>query len=292
MKNTIKETTIEKNLSESSIRLNTGRVFYAIRKFHGYGQSELAKEFNLSQSNISKIENGILAPDLFFWMEFTRAFKVQDPNCFYYGSAEIEDIPRLGKVEMSFYKRSGLKIPKHYFSIPLMTSRKIRPLIEVFEKTLTKEWNKFLSDSKIPGAIFDILNFPIPTLLVKDVADFFQKHAVKLDFAADLNLMTQANHGLIFDDYAHASTPVHMLKYFIQKQREYGIGLEYSIAEEKGNELTVHVHVSPQLINFLSKQNQDMTTNKLFNFSAQYPLYLMRTRVPQVNPKVVILPQK
>ncbi|MEK6624598.1 MAG: helix-turn-helix transcriptional regulator [Bdellovibrionota bacterium] len=264
------------NETDALLRLKAGRVIYAIRKFHNYGQVELAKEFNVSQSNVSKIESGLLAPDLRLWMDLTRAFKVRDPYCFYYGTAEIENIPQLSKVGKSFYKSVGFKIPKNYISEPLVTSRKIRPFIDVFETTYAKAWNEFLSETNIPAGIFDILNFPIPSLMVKDLADFIQKNASKLDFTKDLNLMSQTNHGLLFEDYASASTPFNLLKYFVHKQKDYGIDVEYSIAEEKEHESAINVHISPQLLNIFSKK--DLATNKFFNFSAQYPMLLMKSK--------------
>ncbi|MBI2519506.1 MAG: helix-turn-helix transcriptional regulator [Bdellovibrio sp.] len=262
--------------TETVLRSKAGRVVYAIRKFHGYGQMEISKDFRVSQSNVSKIESGILAPDLRLWMELTRAFKVKDPYCFYYGSAEIENIPQLSKVGKSFYKGTGFKIPKHYLSDPLITSRKMRPLIDVFEASYEKAWNKFLTDTKIPQGIFDILNFPIPALMVKDMADFMQTQTSKLDISKDLNLMSQINHGLLFEDYAHFSTPVSVLKHFIHKQRDYGIDFEYTLSEEKGCETTVSVQMSPQLLNVVAKK--DLNANKFFNFSAQYPLLLMKSK--------------
>lgn len=262
--------------TEPSLRIKAGRVVHAVRKFHNYGQMELAKEFNVSQSNVSKIESGILAPDLRLWMELTRAFNVKDPYCFYYGTAEIENIPQLSKVGKSFYKSIGFKIPKSYLSDPLITTRKIRPFIDVFETSLEKAWNEFLADTRIPAGIFDILNFPIPSLMMKDLAEFIQKYAAKLDFAKDLQLMTQTNHGLLFEDYESASTPFNVLKYFVNKQRDYGIDVEYTIGEDKGHESTVNVHVSPQLLNIFSKK--DLVSSKFFNFSAQYPLLLMKAK--------------
>ncbi|HAZ11628.1 MAG: hypothetical protein A2X86_18050 [Bdellovibrionales bacterium GWA2_49_15] len=267
--------------TEPSLRLKAGRVVYAVRKFHNYGQMELAKEFNVSQSNVSKIESGILAPDLRLWMELTRAFKVKDPYCFYYGSAEIENIPQLNKVGKSFYKSVGFKIPKHYISDPFITSRKVRPFIDVFETSLEKAWNEFLADTSIPSGIFDILNFPIPSLMMKDLADFIQKHAAKLDFTKDLNLMSQVNHGLLFEDYVSASTPFNVLKQFVHKQREYGIDFEYAITEEKGCESSVSAQVSPQLLNIFAKK--DLATNKFLNFSAQYPLLMMKSKDPNTK---------
>lgn len=273
-------------MNQSMLRLNAGRVIHAIRKFHGYGQIELAKEFRFSQSNVSKVESGILELDLFFWLELTRTLHVKDPYCFYYGTAEIEGIPKLGKVDKSFYKRVGFKIPKHYLSDPLITSRKVRPLIEVFERILAKPWNTFLKESKIPRVMFDILNFPIPSFLVKDLADFTHKHAAKLDWVKDLNLTSQKNHGLMFQDYASASTTFNVLKHFIHKQREYGIDHEYLIAEENGHESIVHVHASPELLKVFSKK--DLETNKFLNFSAEYPRHLMKMKNQNAGTRLVL----
>ena len=269
------------NENEPALRLKAGRVVHAIRKFHGYGQMELAKEFQVSQSNVSKIESGILAPDLRLWMELTRAFKVKDPYCFYYGTAEIETIPQLNKIGKTFYKGTGFKIPRKYLSDALITSRKIRPLIDMRESNLEKQWNEFLDDTKIPREIFDILNFPIPSLIVKDFADFIQRYSSKIDFAKDLDFASQVNHGLMFEDYSRLSTPLNVLKHFVHKQKEYGLDLEYSISEDKGNESSVSVEISPQLLNIFPKK--ELANNRFFNYSAQYPLLLMKIKSPTEN---------
>jgi len=274
-------------MRDSILRTNAGRVVHAVRKFHGYGQVELAQEFKLSQSNISKIESGILIPDLFFWMDFSRAFSVSDPYCFSYGAAEIRGIPKLGKVERSFYKRVGFKIPRDLLSDPLITSRKIRPLIHVFEKNLTKPWGAFLEATKIPAPMFDILNFPIPTLVVKALADFAQQYDSKLDIYKDLNLTAQVNHGLLFEDYARASTTFTVLQRFIHRQRDYGIEMEYLISEEKEHESTVKIHVSSQMLDVFSRK--ELLTNKFLNFSANYPLHLMKMKDQAANPRMIFM---
>ncbi|OFZ15375.1 MAG: hypothetical protein A2X86_19720 [Bdellovibrionales bacterium GWA2_49_15] len=273
-----------KNPSEKSVlscedkmlRLNAGRVVYAVRKFHGYGQMELAEEFNISQSNISKIEAGVLAPDLRFWMDFIRVFRVKDPFCFYYGTAEIDGIPKLGQVGKNFYKGLTFRIPKHYQTDPVITSRKIRPMIEVLEKTLEKPWHAFLAETKIPHGIFDILNFPLPGLLIKDLADFFNKHAEKINFGVELNIETQGNHGLLFKDYDSSRTPLNVLKHFIQKQREYGVDFEYTMAQENGDVSSIGIKALPALTALVLEKN--LPENIFFNVCAQYPLYLMRMK--------------
>ncbi|HAZ13192.1 MAG: hypothetical protein A2X86_16025 [Bdellovibrionales bacterium GWA2_49_15] len=274
------------NRDEPALRLKAGRVFQAVRNFHDYGQMEVAREFQISQSNVSKIEVGILAPDLRFWMEFTRAFNVKDPYCFNYGSAEIDGIPKLGHVGKKFYMSTGFRIPKCYQkSEALITSRKIRPLIEVFEQSLEKPWNAFLSDTGIPCGIFDILNFPLPALMVQDLATFFNKYAAKINFGVNLDITSQVNHGLMFQDYDSIKTPLNVLKHFIHKQKEYGVDFEYAIPQGNGNESSISIEILPTLAELVSKK--ELANNRFFNICAQYPLFLMKMKDVSTNPRLI-----
>lgn len=53
-------------------------IFKAIRKKHRISQAELAESLKISQSRISKIENGTLTLSIDVWFEFCRMFSI-DP---------------------------------------------------------------------------------------------------------------------------------------------------------------------------------------------------------------------
>ena len=112
--------------------------------------------------------------------------------------------------------------------------------------------------------------------MVKDFADFVQKYSNKFDLAKDVDFTSQVNHGLLFEDYSRFSTAFNVLKHFVHKQKEYGLDLEYSLAEDKGQESAVSVSISPQLLSIFPKK--ELANNRFFNFSAQYPLFLMKMK--------------
>lgn len=140
------------------VTLNIAALFKSTRKFHKLHQTEFSAILGVTQGTISKIESGLMSPELGLWFRFLKAFNIQDPYCFTYAGVEFSDNTfKVLKTEGSVLApRFNFKEDQYIFTV-----QKIRPLFDFVLKNHPKAFETFLKENKIAVEIFYILNHPL-----------------------------------------------------------------------------------------------------------------------------------
>lgn len=141
------------------MKTHTGSLFRDLRKLYGYTQVEMAEKLNVSQSTISKVESEVFVPELTLWFDFVREFGVLDPYCFYYGTAELRDIPNLSLANKDNWHGAWAAKHKKKFSV---TVRALAPLITHLKTHANAPLKTLLGKHGATPAVLTVLNYPVP----------------------------------------------------------------------------------------------------------------------------------
>lgn len=176
-----------------------GTILKAVRKFNGLQQEEVATILEVTQGTVSKIEKGLMQPELGLWFKFLKAFKVTDPYCFSYGGVDLlEDsfsqlkssTPRL--IPLFDFKKDEI----------ICTVRTIRPLYDYLMKVHAKSFEEFMSKNKISNELFYILNHPLSVSFIDTLFNYL--HEIKINKITlphlNLNFESAYNFSTISDD--------------------------------------------------------------------------------------------
>lgn len=168
---------IEKTTSSQYVA-NMGLIIKAARKYCGTTQSNLGNIINISQSNISKYENGEHELNAIQWMSFCSHYQI-DPNSMFYGKIEViapkeEDSPgdfhREVKLRESVAKVGTYKLPARYGFMMGSTVRTAYPFIQLFKRELgEKAFVEFCQSIKMDPFYFVIMSNPINLYFIEDL---------------------------------------------------------------------------------------------------------------------------
>lgn len=179
-------------------------IFKATRKFNRLQQTELAAILEVTQGTISKIESGIMHPELGLWFRLLRAFNISDPYCFTYGSLEFN------KDAFNSLKDNGSPLmPEFTFKNEktIFTARMIRPIFDLVIKTHSKAFEAFLKKHKISVEIFYILNHPLTLNFIEVFFAFLQKNQINEKSLALLSLNFNSSYGALSNTLLKANSP-------------------------------------------------------------------------------------
>lgn len=162
------------------MKTHTGSLFRDLRKLFGYTQIEMASRLNVSQSTISKVESEVFVPELTLWFDFVREFGILDPYCFYYGTAELRDIPNLFEANKTGWY--GVWAPKHKKKMS-MTVRALGPLITHLKTHAPQQLKTLLSKNGATPVVLTVLNYPVPWDVVWGLFELAQECKVSFNLA-------------------------------------------------------------------------------------------------------------
>lgn len=154
-------------------------LFRAIRKFNGLYQADFAKILGVTQGTISKIESGLLGPELILWFKLLKVFKIKDPYCFTYKGLEFSSEVIQGLATTPSRLAPGFVFDEKNC---ITTVRKIRPIFDYLFANNQKLLNKFLEKNSIAIELFYILNHPLNDEIVNLLFDFLDSHKFNSQF--------------------------------------------------------------------------------------------------------------
>lgn len=157
---------------EQALREKTSRVMRAVRKNAGLTQTDIAERLQTSQSAISKIEAGTLAPPLMIWMAFCKEMGIDPAISCETGLVDFSTTAAQSIAPNSAQKDDPkFKIPARYLSNPGTTSRWILPLLILYHSRHgTERLTAFLKTKmQIDPDFFVILNFSVNFQFMNDL---------------------------------------------------------------------------------------------------------------------------
>jgi transcriptional regulator with XRE-family HTH domain len=69
-----------KELESALFKLKMANFIKDIRKAHNLKQTEMSARLGVTQGTISKIESGVMAPDLATYLKFKKEFMIDNDN--------------------------------------------------------------------------------------------------------------------------------------------------------------------------------------------------------------------
>jgi len=239
------------------INRNTARVIEDVRKYHGVRQAELAKLMGITQPTISKIENGVLLPDLTVWLNFVRHFKLLDPYCCYYGKAELAELPSISQLKLKAWKDGPWTLAKDQQQF-VVTVRPLLPVIDFLRKFAEDDFSDLCETYEVKAHIFSILNLPLPWVFVKDL--FQLLHHTAPSFSLDAHKLPHTELGVAKQMFAQ-NRSLEDFKRVITENRDLFFAELHSDARTKKS--AVIPQDTPKFI-----------VNSLDSYMKRYPAYV------------------
>jgi DNA-binding XRE family transcriptional regulator len=244
---------------------NIAAIFKATRKLKRLQQTEFAAILEVTQGTISKIESGIMHPELGLWFKFLRAFNISDPYCFTYGGVEFsEDTFQTLKLEgSSLLPQFDFSSEKTIFNV-----RTIRPIFDFLMKGHQKVLEAFLKKHKIGIEVFYILNHPLPFSFADAFFSFLQENKINEKSVALLDLSFASAYGAQAESVLKSHSPE---MFFDVLNKEKDALMKYKINAD-AKQYTVS----------LNKKNLSMvdtlaTKDLVLNYNLLYPYHFLKS---------------
>jgi DNA-binding XRE family transcriptional regulator len=189
--------------------VHISNIFKATRKFNRLQQSDFAAILEITQGTVSKIESGLMLPELTLWFKFLKYFQISDPYCFTHGGVEFHDkaIQTILNNGSSLAPISKIDIKKK-----LLTVRIIRPIFDYLFKKHLKSFEDFLKEQKVSIEIFYIFNHPLSQKFVESIFSFLQSQGINSKNLALLDFNVNNTYGSQPLDPSNE----HQLEYFFK----------------------------------------------------------------------------
>jgi DNA-binding XRE family transcriptional regulator len=218
----------EKRSTMQEMKTHTGSLFRNLRTLFGYTQIEMASRLNVSQSTISKVESEVFVPELTLWFDFVREFGLLDPYCFYYGTAELRDIPNLFDANKTGWH--GVWAPKHKKKMS-MTVRALGPLLTHLKTHAPMQIKTLLSKNGATPVVLTVLNYPVPWDVVWGLFELAQDCKVSFNLA---NLAPQqSEQGFIFSRFSTLQTREDYLEFVRTHAGDYFGSIQLGATKEE-----------------------------------------------------------
>lgn len=257
----------------------TGNILKAGRKLLGFNQIELASTLGVSQSNISKLENGLLAPTLQEWVNFCDLLSID--NHFTYKSGVIEAPV---KKNSSFYNQeSGFKCNKNFLNNQFLKMREILPIVDFLGE---KGWKEFCSGKIDPHASF-VLNAPVSMELLLDLI-LWTKNTRGVDPS---DILKKGNpeprlHGSLAVEYSKKKSFVNLLESYIKNMNHYESVFNYK-GEMDGEEFKLSFSLPDSIKELASEKPERSSLESYVGYKAARVVSLLKEFSKQkVNSKV------
>ncbi|MBD65839.1 MAG: hypothetical protein CME62_11575 [Halobacteriovoraceae bacterium] len=151
--------------SDNNVRQKTAKLIRAGRKLRKFKQAEMASQLGITQSMISKLESGILAPDAGLWYEFCQMMDINADLT--YNSGLIFTATPKEKLDSQIFKLGKVK------SETMIKVKECIPFIRSIEElNFQHDFQAYLKENKIDADVFVVPNYEVPLNLLGIIFDF------------------------------------------------------------------------------------------------------------------------
>ncbi|HLE12421.1 MAG: hypothetical protein A2504_01425 [Bdellovibrionales bacterium RIFOXYD12_FULL_39_22] len=237
------------NPSEAESAPKVARMVRCARKLSGLTQKEVCSNLRISQSYLSKIENGINVPSVVFWAEFCQLTGVNMDSVI---NGYLDDMT-FSQVESGRIS-SGIEIPQRYSYLRSMKIRGLNTLI-FFAKNLMGNdgFEKTVTEMGIDPDYF--CNYD-NQLNINFLTDFLQKiKKSATEASVDTNnifalVKQESIHGNFAKKLFSDNDPISLIKRLVRNAKKYESNFSYEILDESKNKLVFSLTPEGHLAEF------------------------------------------
>jgi DNA-binding XRE family transcriptional regulator len=243
-----------------------GRLLRYLRKSNSIKQSEMAELLNVSQSMISKLENGTLDLDFKTWVIVQREFKLSTYDMAYGYVDSLK--PLQNKSSIDSKSQHQFRIPSRYAKLPGSSARSTRPIIElVFQKLGYNNAISFFKNLKVDICYFCKMDNPISGNYHLDVAKLLiDKKILNKKTLKELRPMFQMEniHGSLENKYKKNVSAAKSIEQLIGNANKYEIDKFYEVHDKNENSLLISVMPNKCI------DNMDLKDPEVGNYQGLY----------------------
>jgi transcriptional regulator with XRE-family HTH domain len=252
------------NLQEQADVVRTAAIIRTARKLRGKTQLEVADHLGVSQSYLSKLENGHLIPSSSQWFSFCRLTHVNPAKTFEMGIID-HGFPLGNETQ---YLNALFRVHSKYTQFAATKVRAIFPFIHYFIQQLGEaEFHAYCKDQFIDPDFFRVFDIETNFAMLLDlVQTLMERGCLRSDDLTRLltPISSPSFHGCLHEDYDQTSSAKGIICHFVQNSAKYEMNFLYQIEDKKENHLTLSVRPN-QFLNHFNYRDKS-----LGNFFCQY----------------------
>ena len=217
------------NAKELEDVIRTAAVIRTARKLRGKTQSEVANYLGVSQSFLSKMENGRLIPSSSQWFLFCRLTQINPSKTFETGFIDHN----FSVAATSPYPDAIFKCTHRYLSNQTSKVRSARPFIDfLVQQEGQVSFEKYCEEKEVDPDFFRVLDHQHNFAFILDlVTTLIGRGSLKLD---NLTQITQSVsqpliHGILHEEYDQAKNPLELIERLIQNSEKYDTSFDYQV---------------------------------------------------------------
>ncbi len=218
----------------------SARIMRAARKMTGLTQQQVAQAIEVSQSALSKMEHGILVPDMFQWYDFCQLTRVDELSC------KFGYIDSGNKLMLKHeVKEGGYHLPGKYAHHRGESVRSLLPFIEYMKGKIGEEGlKKYFKYVQMDQDFFVNYSAQVNFNFLADMAVVLtEKCGLKRETLSELvrPLREPEFHGKVAQSYEKARSPEKMVGLISRNMDRYQIDCEITVKDQKDDHIDVAV---------------------------------------------------
>jgi len=228
------------------LQIITGGIVESARKDAGMTQGELANSLGVIQSTVSRIEQGVLAPTLFHWIEMCKVLNIPEEAI----NVGFLDRSTTTKIN-SGAKEGGFTLPPSFRDLKCIKVRNYLPLFSFVREEYGEELVlKIMGDLKMKPTFFLNLDNQVNLQFPDDFFNTLGKyHKVDrrtmgrtLKYVAD-----EKSHGVLARLFRNASDQLDLMDRYLKNVNKYHRVFSIEKYNVKKDKITFQVQYPPEI---------------------------------------------
>ncbi len=254
-----------------SQRQQIGMIFYAARKWRNHTQTSTARAMGITQSNLSKLEDGQMEPHITEWFKFCDFMHISPDT---WREGVIDHLSPA--ILRSTPKEAGFSLPNKYLRNRGVKVRELLPFLVLLRDKLGDiGYYGFLKQMQMEPEFFLVLDnqinfeFKIDLIELMIKEQIFSRSHLKQEIKSVAKTATQPFcNGLLHTQYTSQASIQHLLQARIDNSTYYGCDFNYELETLK-NKTVLRIHAAEHFSQFnfadhLEFQNIHNTYQKLY----------------------------
>lgn len=268
-------------IDHDRLQIITGKIVETARKDAGLTQGELADSLGVIQSTVSRIEQGVLAPTLFHWLEMCKILNIPEE------ALHIEYLDRNTTTKISSgIKEGGYTLPKAYGPLKCIKVRNYLPLFTFIREEFGEETlQQIFADLKIKTNFFlnldNQLNLQFPDDFLNALAKY-QKVDGRTMGRTLKYVASPKSHGVLSRLFNNASSQLDLVDRYLKNITKYHrvFFLEnYKVHDDK---ITFEAHYpieNQHVFNEMGPEKDEFLWDFYVNWIKKFSLYDFKNKI-------------
>ncbi len=231
------------------------QIIRSARKRMGLTQQEVAKVMNVSQSALSKVEHGILIPDLFQWYDFCQTTGIHELSC------KFGFIDNGQNIVLKHNPREGsYQIPERYAHHRGEAVRNILPFLDFMKKKMgATAYRDYLKKVHMDEDYFvDYTNQVNMNFLMDMTGELINHAGLNAQTIKELTSAVRQPqfHGVLSQGYEKVKTSEKVVNLVVKNMEKYQLDTHYKILDQKTDSVDIAVAPNSHMRIFDYKNSQ------------------------------------